>query len=203
MGSAFVGRLVAAVRQSTPPSLLANVTNTMSQSGLAALERASLCNAAVSGGTQDVEYRLEIQEGSVIGASHVGVCVTLLVHRSGFEQYILASSLDPSPLDCDVASSMHKTARVTFSGSGEVDVIDYLEEIKIIHDGQILPAESFQDAIPCAETRVQKVVQFWPVSWLWLPWRRARQCVKQTCGCRKRCGWQAQQARTGQDGEPY
>ena len=53
---AFVARLVAGVRCVVPAGLLAAVTTTMSRSGLAALERASPCNAAVCGGSQHVEF---------------------------------------------------------------------------------------------------------------------------------------------------
>merc|ERR1740117_1638765 len=45
----FVDRLVGEVRRATSSGLLARVTSAMSQSGLAALERACLCKVVVSG----------------------------------------------------------------------------------------------------------------------------------------------------------
>ena len=88
----------------------------MSQSGLAALERASLCSAAVSGGTQEVEYWHEADPENT-----EGVLVKLQVCKKGFTEYILASSEDPSPLSCDSGSMVRKAATVCFSINGEVD----------------------------------------------------------------------------------
>merc|ERR1712136_347469 len=67
----FVTRLTQAVRKIPPPGLLGRVTCTISQSGLAALERASLCSIAVSGGQHKVEYTLEADPVSA------GLLVTL------------------------------------------------------------------------------------------------------------------------------
>merc|ERR1719149_447642 len=98
----------------------------MSQSGLAALERASLCSVGVSGGAQEVEYRHQIDTENADT-----IIVTLQVCKSGFREYILASSSDPSPVDCDRTSKVRKTATVAFRTSGDVDVVDLIEDIDI------------------------------------------------------------------------
>ena len=76
---AFVSRLTEAVRAATTPQLLGHVTSTISQSGLAALERASLCNIAVSGGVQDIDYTLAADP-----VHPDGVIVTLRVYRFSY-----------------------------------------------------------------------------------------------------------------------
>lgn len=135
---AFVRRLVQTVRQVSPPSLLVNVTSAMSQSGLAALERACLCCVAVSGGTQEVDYALERSPERVNG-----VLVKLQVLRRGFRSYIIDSnSCDADPLSCDSQSSVQKSAVVAFGVDGNVDVTDLREEVHILQGGCMVPAET-------------------------------------------------------------
>mmetsp|Transcript_24149 Transcript_24149/g.61313 ORF Transcript_24149/g.61313 Transcript_24149/m.61313 type:complete len:366 (-) Transcript_24149:2-1099(-) len=141
---AFVARLLDAVRRTTPPALLPRVTSAMSQSGLAALERACLCTVVVSGGKQVAEYAL---------SAHLGrpdaVQVTLRVHRHGFGAYFAgADGDDMDPLPCDLSSSLRKSAVVTFGGEGEIDVVDLEERVDVLRDGQALPASELCRPIP-------------------------------------------------------
>eukprot|EP00928_Gymnodinium_smaydae_P041564 TRINITY_DN28113_c0_g1_i2.p1 TRINITY_DN28113_c0_g1~~TRINITY_DN28113_c0_g1_i2.p1 ORF type:complete len:312 (-),score=62.02 TRINITY_DN28113_c0_g1_i2:206-1141(-) len=84
----FVARLTAAVRSAVPAELLALTTTVMSQSGMAALERASLCSAAVSGGRQEVDLGLRTD------AAQDRVVITLQLVRRGFQEYELACNGD-------------------------------------------------------------------------------------------------------------
>lgn len=177
----FLNRLTSAVRKATPPELLARVTNAMSQSGLAALERASLCCAAVSGGTQDVSYRLEPDPVHM-----EGVLVTLQVEKRGFTEYILARTEDPSPLPSDKSSCVCKSAVVAYSSKGDVDVVDLSEEINIRLYGEVLPPESLRDPIPdmpiaCSKGEVPGE------SWRHAPLLRAKRFMRRACRCRERC----------------
>jgi len=142
---AFVERLLAAVRRVSPPALLAWVTTTMSQSGLAALERATLCRLAVSRGAQVVDYTLEERDAGL----HQGVLVTLQVNRRGFSEYVIDAMDEMSPLPCDpTASCLLKTATVSFDTSGNIDVTDIVERVEIRHGGQLLSTESLRSTIP-------------------------------------------------------
>jgi len=147
---AFVKRLLAAVRRVSPPALLARVTTTMSQSGLAALERATLCRAAVSGGAQVVDYTLEEADNGL----HERVLVTLQVNRRGFSEYVIDGIDDMSPMTCDsTTSGLLKAATVAFDTNGNIDVSDVVERVEIRRDGQLLPAESLRATITAAPAR--------------------------------------------------
>lgn len=140
----FVARLVSAVRKASHPALLVNVTSAMSQSGLAALERACLCRVAVSGGTQEVDYGLESNP-----RRRDVVIVKLQVRRRGFRSYIIDGG-DVDPLKCDVQSSLRKAAVVRFSLDGNVDVIDLEEDVHILQGGHAVPVETVCKPIPRA-----------------------------------------------------
>jgi len=176
--SAFVDRLILAVRRVTPSDLLARVTNAMSQSGLAALERASLCSAAVSGGTQEVSYQLAADPGHLHG-----VLVTLQVQKSGFTEYILARTEDPSPLQSDGDSCVCKSAIVAFSIEGDVDIVQLTESIDIRFNGESIPLETLCDPIPDipVTSSKMKVGERWHA-----PLLRARRFVRRACRCRER-----------------
>lgn len=141
---AFVSRLTEAVRAATTPQLLGHVTSTISQSGLAALERASLCNIAVSGGVQDIDYTLAADP-----VHPDGVIVTLRVYRHGFTEYLLDGSGDNfEPQPSDKTSSIMKFAVVSFSADGSVDVLNLEELVDIRFAGKHLPTESFYRSLP-------------------------------------------------------
>eukprot|EP00933_Yihiella_yeosuensis_P014465 TRINITY_DN12972_c0_g3_i1.p1 TRINITY_DN12972_c0_g3~~TRINITY_DN12972_c0_g3_i1.p1 ORF type:complete len:355 (+),score=77.96 TRINITY_DN12972_c0_g3_i1:117-1181(+) len=149
--SDFVSRIVAALCASTPPALLALVSTVMSQSGLAALERASLCTIAVSRGTQCVDYALKLDPNEP-----GGVIVALQVRRNGFRQYLHSGNagsdgeeLDAAePCCCEKQSWLRKAATVSISPSGIVDVLDFEELVSIYADGQLLPSANFFHAPP-------------------------------------------------------
>jgi len=143
--SAFLERLLMALRRLVPAALLPCVSMAMSQSGLAALERASLCAAAVSGGRQDVSYAL-CEDPEQPG----GLLVTMQVHRHGFREYVVDSMAvlvdddddDDGPRPCDSAtSSVRKAATLCYAAAGVVDVVAF-EVVEIRHRGQLVPMES-------------------------------------------------------------
>eukprot|EP00928_Gymnodinium_smaydae_P031604 TRINITY_DN23148_c0_g6_i1.p1 TRINITY_DN23148_c0_g6~~TRINITY_DN23148_c0_g6_i1.p1 ORF type:complete len:457 (-),score=102.58 TRINITY_DN23148_c0_g6_i1:22-1290(-) len=159
---AFVERLLIAIRAMVPPGLLEPLTTAMSQSGLAALERASLSatRLAVCGGAQDVEYVLDVTSDTL-------VTLKLQVVRHGFRGYLPvhddldgpsgsgggarcsasgASAIvggDEEPLSCDAGSRTRKAATVTFAGR-EVDVLELQEELDILSGGARLPQSDFK-----------------------------------------------------------
>lgn len=143
---AFVSRATNAVREvvRSCPRMLERVTTAMSQSGIAAVERASLCHTVVSGGTVEVEYRLDHdpeREG--------GFLVRLQTCRRGFREYLPSSSSteDVSPSSCETSSFVLKTATVAYGPSGEVDVTDFREDVRIRRNGETLDPALFCDAI--------------------------------------------------------
>jgi hypothetical protein len=130
----FTNRLVAAVLQTVPGCLVSLVTTAMSQSGCAALERASLHECVVAGGKHEVEYTL-VSDG-------YGATVTLQVSKHGFREFFTCSSGD-DPCTCDPGSSSVKKATIFFSSADSVDVLDFSEELRIVQDGELLPTEFF------------------------------------------------------------
>jgi hypothetical protein len=135
----FTARLVAAIRSTAPSSLVPHVTTAMSQSGCAALERASLRGCAVAGGSQKVEYTL-----APSGEHGSGAVVTLEVRKQGFREYQTASGSDES-FECDSGSSIIRKAKVFFSSNGIVDVIDFNEDIEFFQDGILVPHDALLD----------------------------------------------------------
>lgn len=136
--AAVARRLTEALRHATPRALLERVTTTMSQSGLAALERASRCGAAVSGGSQQVAFTLRAREST----RPAGVDVTLEVRRRGFLEYFAAPTAGAEAAACDSDSSIRKAATVEFSTDGSVDVVDFVEEVCIRRNGCTISPES-------------------------------------------------------------
>lgn len=177
----FTQRLVSAVRRVTPAALVVNVTNAMSQSGLAALERASLCTTAVSGGTQEVNYSLEKDP-----ADPDVVFVSLQVYRHGFREYILASSDDPSPLSCDAGSIVKKSATVAFGLDREVDVVDLVEDIQIWQEGQLLPMEDLCVAIPIPLPMARPDPRSAAKTGWQMRFSKVCACVRKACPCSRR-----------------
>lgn len=118
---AFCDRLVAAVRQALGGCgpLLRAISTSMSQSGLANVERA--CEAPqviVSGGEQNARYELQSLSGD--GPWDL----TLSIHKHGFDQVIILGSIDdagakgriePTPLATSSASSLLKACTIRFS----------------------------------------------------------------------------------------
>ncbi|CAE8588389.1 unnamed protein product [Polarella glacialis] len=149
----FVSRLLNAVRAATLPALLAPVTLAMSQSGLAALERASLCIAAVSGGSQRVDYTLELEPGQP-GA----VRVSLQLLRQGFQEYLLSGTpdedIDDAPRRSDRESWLKKAATVVLGPGGDVDVVHLEETVDVCHQGRRLPSSDFFQDPPAASAAV-------------------------------------------------
>lgn len=135
----FVDRLVAAVRGATSsPALLAHATSLMSQSSLASLERACLCNAAVCGGSLDIDYGLRRDP-----AQPEGLLMTLQVHKQGFREYLAGTDaeVDDGPRSCDRGSVLRKSATVALIGHGELEVVDLEEEVHIVEEGEEVPNE--------------------------------------------------------------
>lgn len=172
---AFASRLTSAVRREAPAGMVSVVTTAMSQSGLAALERASMCNAAVSGGQQTVEYTLRADP-----ANPKGALVTLQVDKRGFREYLMAQYDEPMP--SDACSSLHKSAMVSFTADGDIDVLNFIEKIDIRRDGCPLPAEALCDEIPCCRSGAAQPGQ--------TAWQTVRGC---TAAC-VRCFWRCREA---------
>lgn len=171
---AFVQRLVDAVRTLVPPELLTSVTSVMSQSGLAALERAGLCSVAVSGGKQDVDYMLAPNSDGL-----EGVIVKLQVSRKGFKAYMRDEDSE-EPSSCDSTSSIRKAATLTFGVDGVVDVVDLVEEIKVLRDGELLPSESLCRVIVFEKSTHESILN--------RAWRAtARRCMQRAARCTDRC----------------
>mmetsp|Transcript_11489 Transcript_11489/g.23290 ORF Transcript_11489/g.23290 Transcript_11489/m.23290 type:complete len:389 (+) Transcript_11489:90-1256(+) len=149
---AFLVRTANAVRRLTlqrgGTRLLERVTTAMSQSGIAAIERTSLCRTAVSGGSMEVDYRLDEDPGR-----EDGLLVRLQTRRQGFREYMPCSGSggqDSAPLPCDAGSSLQKVASVAYGPTGEVDVLDFREDISIGRGGELLEAELLCAAVPWA-----------------------------------------------------
>jgi len=170
---AFIARLVDAVRTLVTPEMLPCVSSAMSQSGLAALERPSLCSIAVSGGIQDVDYMLAPNPDGL-----GGVLVKLQVHRKGFKAYMKDDNAD-EPLSCDSASSIRKAATVTYGVDGTVHVIDFMEEINVLRGGELLPLETLCRKISFHQARHQGSSQ--------RVCARARRCMRRAVRCADRC----------------
>jgi len=176
---AFASRLTNAVRREAPAGMVSVVTTAMSQSGLAALERASMCNAAVSGGVQSVEYTLKADPSDPRGA-----LVTLQVHKRGFREHELAQC--DEPMSSDACSSLHKSATVSFNAAGDIDVLSFVEKVDIRLDGSPLPAEFVFSEIPCCRrggARSQTI------------WQMACACADVCLRCLRRCHYTCRDAR--------
>lgn len=148
----FVARLEAAVRAAAPPALLERVTTAMSQSGLAALEKASLCTVAVSGGSLSVHYALTADPAGDPGSA----VVELGMQRRDFREYF-AGCDDLEPLPSDAGSTIWKAATVLFRPDGDVDVRELDEGVEIRRAGRLLPTAPLRAPVPavrpCAEAR--------------------------------------------------
>lgn len=132
----FVEDLTRAVlrslaRRGPPPALLVRaVTSTMSQSGLASVERACYSSqVVVSGGEQAVRYSLQAREDGAWD-------VTLSVQKSRFEECIVCSQFfeDPCAVDCRPESFVSKACSIRFNvpetGSGvQADVFRLHKEM--------------------------------------------------------------------------
>mmetsp|Transcript_29498 Transcript_29498/g.81002 ORF Transcript_29498/g.81002 Transcript_29498/m.81002 type:complete len:392 (-) Transcript_29498:112-1287(-) len=179
---AFVERVTEAVRRLALKQCgewqLERVTTAMSQSGVAALERSGLCRTAVSGGSLQVEYRLdedlERKEGLV---------VRLQTRRQGFREYLPGGGgegvEDATPLPCDATSSLQKTATVAYGPKGDVDVLDFCEDIDIRRNGERLEPELFCTAIPWRPAELAGTVQEGTARRRW----SLLDCVQQLCSC--------------------
>ncbi|CAK0846703.1 unnamed protein product, partial [Prorocentrum cordatum] len=146
--ASFVARLEAAVRAVAPAALLERVTTAMSQSGLAALEKASLCTVVVSGGSLSVHYALTADSAGDPGSA----VVELGMQRRDFRAYF-AGSDDMEPLPSDVGSTMWKetAATVLFRPDGDVDVRELEDGVEIRtlpRAGRLLPAAALRAPIP-------------------------------------------------------
>eukprot|EP00930_Biecheleria_cincta_P083963 TRINITY_DN73463_c0_g1_i1.p1 TRINITY_DN73463_c0_g1~~TRINITY_DN73463_c0_g1_i1.p1 ORF type:complete len:384 (-),score=37.59 TRINITY_DN73463_c0_g1_i1:32-1144(-) len=177
LADAFASRLTRAIQRVTPPLLLERVTTMMSQSGLAALERASLCDLAVSGGPQKVEYSLDKDP-----ANPDSVLLTMQVKKTGFSEFLINSSSEERP--CDPCSSISKKATVSLNVSGDVDVVDFIEDIDVRQDGIRLPVESLRLPLPRASVPQKPVYQ--ESSPLWQCVNSARECVMWACCIRRK-----------------
>lgn len=184
----FIARLLNALRHASPPTLLQSITTVMSQSGLAALERASLCDIAVCGGNLVTTFDLVTDTSDAREAQ-----VTLEVHRHGFSEYLAGSSGDgTAPLSCDTSSSLRKTATAVFHTSGDIDVVNFVESIDIKRDGVLLPAETFRLRVLRGPESTEQASQSSPYVW-----HRFRTCAwvcrHWVCccpgGCRDIQGW--------------
>jgi len=139
---ALSDRLVAAVMRclgdEPPPLLLRAVTTTMSQSGLANVERA--CNepqVVVCGGDHHLRYELSGLEAGVWELS-------LFTRKFGFEQCIVygatprdgAPGEEPLPAACSSSSSASKLCRVRLrvgpGGGVDGDVVELRKELRIL-----------------------------------------------------------------------
>lgn len=145
----FTAQLVATVRQclggSPPPNLLRVVTTSMSQSGLANLERAcDTLQVAVSGGEQQLRYSL-----TSLSVSGGPWDVELFLRKTGFEQCIICRSAvpgefeDPIPLACSSRSSITKSCRIRYGFSAgdalEVDAQEmHIEHQLVDRQGRLL-----------------------------------------------------------------
>lgn len=144
--AAFVKRFLSAVCCSTPQILLPRVTTVMSQSGFAALEKASLSKVTVSGGTQVLDCTLE--------NCPLGSVVTLQVHREGFREYHVVDEDEcTQPQVCDAESSLQKKVVIAFSMTDSIDVVELVDEIDIRKDGRSLPRKRFQREVPRIKTQ--------------------------------------------------
>lgn len=154
--AAFVARLVAALRDAVPSKLLGCVTLVMSQSGLAALERASLCLVAVSGGMQLVDYKLQ---SLPMQPSCIMVSVQML--RKGFREYLLIDpssqeSINDIPHRSDAESLLQKGATISFGPEGDVDVVEIHEQVEIYWKGRLLPSKTFFKEVPHASSPIHR-----------------------------------------------
>mmetsp|Transcript_1372 Transcript_1372/g.3692 ORF Transcript_1372/g.3692 Transcript_1372/m.3692 type:complete len:372 (+) Transcript_1372:96-1211(+) len=134
---AFLARLVDAMRQAAPAKLLPLTTTVMSQSGLAALERASLCSVAVSGGRHEVDFGMELDPNKPNC-----VIVTMQTRKRGFSEFYASTGDDP--IECDEASCIRKSAIVELYVDGTVDVVSYSEDINMLRHGEPLPCNTWK-----------------------------------------------------------
>lgn len=103
---------------------------------MAALERASQCGLAVFGGSQKVDYSLRAD-----AVDPQRVVVTLQARRYGFRGFCAACAVDPK--DCDIQSSIVKSAALAVSVD-DVDVLDFVEEVDIMQNGQRLSPDQLR-----------------------------------------------------------
>mmetsp|Transcript_67923 Transcript_67923/g.126899 ORF Transcript_67923/g.126899 Transcript_67923/m.126899 type:complete len:374 (-) Transcript_67923:22-1143(-) len=134
---AFLARLVNAMRQAVPAKLLPLTTTVMSQSGLAALERASLCSVAVSGGRHEVDFGIEADPDKPNC-----VIVTMQTRKRGFSEFYASTGDDP--FECDEVSCIRKSATVELHIDGTVDVVSYSEDINLLRNGELLPCNTWK-----------------------------------------------------------
>jgi len=153
--SAFTDRVVAALQRclgGDPPSLLLRlVSQAMSQSGLANVERAcDMPQVAVCGGDQVVRYELRsLADGNTWE-------LQLSVQKFGFEQCIIHTAVhdpalssfhepEPQPVRCRSNSNISKLCRLRVSvpcagGGVEVDVLELHKDFRIVdRHGRSLP----------------------------------------------------------------
>jgi len=179
--SIFVEALVAALRSSTPPELIEKTSGLMCQSALAALERSTLCAAAVCGGKQDVEYTLQRDPHR----PKERVLVGMQVHRHGFREYLTGTDADADegPRSSDTGSSILKSATIALEVSGEVDIVELHEEVNVLSGGELVSMDLLCRPIAKphqAEAKPHRLHHF----------RRALLCLQ---GCFRCCPRQARQ----------
>jgi len=153
----FCDRLVDAVQSclgvGAPPKLLRAVSSSMSQSGVASMERATSSRGepqvAVSGGDQHTWYSLRAVDEPEGRAWDL----EMMVRKTGFEQCIIYpspleqphSSEDPIPSACSSSSAISKSCRIRYRARGadgevEADVQELTSEIRLLDDrGRPLP----------------------------------------------------------------
>lgn len=146
----FVDRLVVAVQKCLGDArLLPAVTTTLSQSGLANVERSiTMAQVAVSGGEQQLRYSLASRGPS--GPWDMD----LMVRKAGFEQVIVCGQPifpvqgvrweESTPLGCSPASSISKSCSIRYSltaaGTIEVDARDMQIIFHILdRHGRVIP----------------------------------------------------------------
>mmetsp|Transcript_103026 Transcript_103026/g.322375 ORF Transcript_103026/g.322375 Transcript_103026/m.322375 type:complete len:389 (+) Transcript_103026:139-1305(+) len=200
---ALLERTVGAVRQVVlqhgGSRLLEWVTTAMSQSGIAAVERAGLCRAAVSGGCAQVDYRLDEDP-----ERKDGLLVRLQTRRQGFREYLLdapgASEEDAAPLSCASSSSLQKTATVSYGPGGEVDVLDFREDVHIRRGGEMLEPELLCTAVPWVPAKSSAVGPEGTAPGRW----SLTGCVRKLCSrCRPRRGMRQEAQETAAGGGAY
>lgn len=147
----FLDRLIGEVHRCLgelqTPRLLRAVSMTMSQSGLANVERAcDVPQVVVCGGDHDLRFTLQ-------QISSKSWDLQLSVKKSGFEQCIIygpePQEADPMPVSCGVASSILKSARIRIvlvdevSDVVEADVFELRKEFNLVdRRGRPLPGFS-------------------------------------------------------------
>ncbi|CAE8602715.1 unnamed protein product, partial [Polarella glacialis] len=137
----FADRLVQCVRSClgshahSCPELLRAVTNAMSQSGLANMERAcSDCpQVVVSGGEQRLVF--DLRRADALGVATWAL--HLLVEKTDFESCLAVVDEEPLPRPCGLGSRLARSACVHFSLTG-FSATSAIEQGAVVVDAQVL-----------------------------------------------------------------